>query len=658
MCGITGVIALGENLAARDRVTVRGMNRLLRHRGPDSSGYHDAARVSLGNTRLSIIDLSDAGDLPMATADRQVWIAYNGEVTNFRELERRYGLRGKYPFKSTTDTEVLLYLYEELGIDFINELTGQFAFSLYDARLGKVWIVRDFFGIRPLFFLRARDRLYFASEIKALTVAPEFTRDVDTEGLYHFFSLAYIPGRHTPFKCIEEIQGGELIEVDLASGRVSQRAYYSLDYPTDYSLREDELVEALYWEMRDSVRRNLISDAPLGMTLSGGFDTSSMLSLARQVVGPDEPIHTFSIRMVEDSFDESNYQRLMARYANTIHHEIPVGPRDVADHLVEHMAFMDEPSGDGAAIPSYIMAKVARDHVKVLLSGEGGDETFNAYETHVAWKARSLYRRFVPRPVRDIARAAAHALPVNHEKLSFDFVAKRFTTGTEMSTAAAHLYWRHVLTERDKRALMPGSMTVPPTHQLFERDFDAMPWGEELDRVSALDLKYYFIGDLMVKNDRTIMAHSIETRFPYMDRKLLEFVQRIPPHLRIKGFKRRYMQKEAMRSHIPAPIYNRTNFGLEMPHSLWFLDGLRDVAESYFTRSAVARLGFIDPESVRRLWDEHVQRKTDHGRALWCVLNLQLWHELFVESRDFENHLNLQPTGELESIPESIDRTA
>ena len=647
MCGIAGVVGLGDDLRATDRVTVRRMTRLLRHRGPDSSGYHDGRRVSLGNTRLSILDLSDAGALPMPTADGKVWIAYNGEVTNFKELQREHGLRQKYPFRSTSDTEVLLYLYEELGIDFVKKLTGQFAFVLYDSRVGKVWIVRDFFGIRPMFFMKTPDRLYFGSEIKALTTAPEFDTSVDTEGLYHFFSLAYIPGRHTPFECVEELLGGELIEIDLATGKLDQREYYQLSYPTDYSLREKDLTEALYWEMRDSVRRNLISDAPLGLTLSGGFDTSSILALSRQVVGPDAPLHTFSIRMKEDSYDESHYQRLMARYSNTIHHEIPVGPQDVADNLVEHMAYMDEPSGDGAAIPSYIMAKVASEHVKVLLSGEGGDETFNAYETHVAWKARRLYRQMVPKPLRLMAKAAAHALPCNYEKLSFDFVAKRFTTGTEMPTAAAHLYWRHCLDEADKRRLMPKlagsgqSGGIRPTWQLFQDDFDKMPYPEELDRISVLDLKYYFIGDLMVKNDRTIMASSIETRFPYMDRILLEFVQRIRPSLRIKGFHRRHMQKEAMRPHLPREIYDRSNFGLEMPHSLWFLDSMRDIAESYFDKAAIDRAGIVDGAEVQRLWTEHVDRKRDHGRALWCVLNLQLWHQLFVQSRDFEHHLPL-----------------
>ncbi len=652
MCGITGVVGLGQDLRKGDQVTVRRMAAMLRHRGPDSIGFHDAPRVSLGNTRLSILDPSPAGALPMATHDGRVWIAYNGEVTNFKELDRRYGLRLKYPFRSRTDTEVLLYLYRERGIDFIEELTGQFAFALYDADLGRLWLARDFFGIRPLFVRRTADRLYFASEIKSLTSTPDFDDSLDTEGLYHFFSLAYLPGRHTPFECIDEPQGGELIEVDLASGRVSSRPYYELNYQPDYygsSLNEADLTEALYWEMRDSVRRNLISDAPLGLTLSGGFDTSTMLALSRQVVGPEAPIHTFSIRIDEASYDESFYQQLMARFADTIHHEIVVGPQDVADHLEEHMAFLDEPTGDGAAIPSYILAKRASEHVKVLLSGEGGDETFNAYETHVAWKARRAYRRYVPAPVRRLLYEAAHALPCDYEKLSLDFVAKRFTEGAEMSAAAAHMHWRHVLTERDKRALMPGSGSIRESSALFQDDFDRMPWPEELDRISALDIRYYFIGDLMVKNDRTFMAHSVEARFPYMDRQLLEFVQRIPPDLRMKGFKRRYMQKEAMREHVPEAIYRRGNFGLEMPHSLWFLDSMRDLAEATFEPASIARVGVLDPDVVQRLWQEHVGRKRDHGRALWCVLNLALWHRMFVQSRDFERYL---PLGRHDALPE------
>ncbi len=615
------------------------MAALLHHRGPDSRGFFDADRCVLGNTRLQVLDLSPAGDLPMRSADGNVVLAYNGEVTNFRELIKQFNLDKKYAFKSTSDTEVVLHLYEELGIDFCRHLSGMYAFTLYDARTNKAWIVRDQYGIRPLFISRTADRLYFASEIKAFLDLPHFDGTLDREGLYHYFTLAYIPGRHTPFAQIEELQGGQLIEVDLTSGTVQERAYYEPTYAPNLDATEEELGEALYEQMRDSVRRNLIADAPLGFTLSGGFDTSSMLALGREIVGPDREIHTFSIAMDEPSFDESKYQRIMAEACNTIHHEVRVGPKDVMGALVEHMAYMDEPSGNGAAIPSYLLAKYATEHVTVLLNGEGGDETFTAYETHRAAKARMLYRGFTPAMVRRVISAVAHKLPTDYRKLSFDFVAKRFTEGCEMNVPASHLHWRHTLTETDKRALMPDWHDVPSTSDWATEWYAQIDAPRVLDRISVFDLQTYFIGDLMVKNDRTMMAHSIEGRFPYMDRQLFDFAATLPSNLRLKGFQGRYMQKLAMRGRMPKAISGRKNFGLEMPHSLWFLNEFRPLAEEYFSKAHVERCGFLDFGTVDRLWQEHVSKKRDHGRALWSILNLLVWFDVFVHDRSFKDYL-------------------
>ena len=638
MCGIAGVLGLGVDLGPDDRAAARRMTARLHHRGPDSRGFHDGRRSSLGTTRLRVIDLSPAADMPMSSPDGAVWIAYNGEVTNFRELRRRHRLDERHDFRTTSDTEVLLCLYEKLGLRFLDELTGMFAFCLLDARLGKAFLVRDQFGIRPLFYMVAAERLYFASEIKSFLDLPAFRPDLDSEGIYDFLSLAYIPGAHTPFSCVSELEGGRLVEIDLASGRHTARRYYEIRYAPDATLREADVVEPLRRAMADSVRRNLVSDAPLGLTYSGGFDTSSILALVRELE-PQREVHTFSIVMDEPSFDESRYQRLMVDPAAPTHHEVRVGPRQVMASLREHMAFMDEPSGNGAAVPSYILAREAARHVKVLLSGEGGDETFNAYETHLACRMRQLYRRAVPGPLRRAVRAAAHALPADYRKLSLDFLAKRFTTGAEMGVPEAHHYWRHSLAEEDKRALMPACRDLRPTEQLFRDIYDRVDFPDPLDRVALIDLELYFVGDLMVKNDRTFMAHSVEARFPFMDRLLLEHVQRIPARLRLKGLRRRHIQKQAMKDLVPPRILRRSNMGLEMPHSLWFLGEMRPLADAYFAPDRVARLDLLDPTFVQRLWQQHQRRERDNGRGLWCILNLLLWHELFVETRDYQAYL-------------------
>ena len=645
MCGIAGALTLGTKVRREELAHVQGMTRVLHHRGPDGLGYYHDEHCVLGNTRLNIIDLSRKADLPMSNADGTVWITYNGEVTNYQELRREYRLDQKYPRLNDSDTEVLIHLYEELGIGFCRFLTGQFAFGLYDSRIGKAWVVRDFYGIRPTFYMATRDRLYFASEIKSFLELPDFEPELDYEGFYHFFSLAYLPEEHTPFKMVRELQGGRLIEVDLKAGSWEERSYYEVRYDPDPTITEKDITEPLYQQMRDSVRRNLIADVPVGLTFSGGFDTSSILALCREVTGHDNT-HTFSIVMGESSFDESRYQHMMRKPGDPTHHEIKVGPKDTMDHLVEHMAFMDEPTGDGAAIPSYILAREAKKYVSVLLSGEGGDETFNAYETHMACLMRNWYRKALPRPLRWLAYHTAHALPVNHRKLSFDFLAKRFTEGARLPVPEAHLYWRYVLLEQDKEKLMPDYDGLKPTSKLFSDLYHSLDFKDDLNRISLMDLKHYFIGDLMVKNDRTMMAHSVEARFPYMDRLLLEFVSKIPTKLRIKRLTRRYIQKQAMKGRVPNAIYKRQNMGLEMPHSIWFLEEFRPLVERYFNREKVEQSGFLSYKAVSGLWNEHLQRKRDNGRALWCILNVLVWLDLFVHERSYRSYLPVPSTTE------------
>ncbi|MDP8223356.1 MAG: asparagine synthase (glutamine-hydrolyzing) [Candidatus Lernaella stagnicola] len=638
MCGIAGALSLGAPINEDDRQSVRAMADMLRHRGPDDTGYFQDRRVMLGNSRLKIIDLSDKANLPMSNEDGTVWLAYNGEVTNFRELRTNFALDERHRFKSNSDTEVLVHLYEELGISFLDHLTGMFAFCLYDQARGKAYLARDFYGIRPLFTMRQGDRLYFASEIKSFFELPGFSPELDHEAIHHYFSLAYIPETLTPFKQVYEPQGGRLIEVDLAAGTHEERSYHEIRYEPDSEVANGDLPAALRDEMREAVRRNLISDAPLGLTLSGGVDTTSILALTRDLE-PDREIHTFSIVMDEPSFNERRYQQIAVDRYHPIHHEIVVDGQAVAANLLARNAVLDEPSGDGAATPSYLLAQEATKYVSVLLSGEGGDEVFNAYETHLAYKIRKAYRSLSPAALRRGINAIVQRMPVSHRKLSLDFVAKRFCRGAEMGVPEAHMFWRHVLTEDQKAKLLRGPADYASTSRLFRRLFDRVDFADDLDRISLIDIRFFFIGDLMVKNDRTIMAHSIEARFPFMDRFLHEFVAKVPAKQRIKGWRRRYLEKEAMRPLLPPEIYKRPNMGLEMPHSTWFFGPFRPLAEKYFSKRHLDRSGVFDPAVVAAMWQAHLDRKMDNGRPLWCLLNWLIWFDLFCYDGDFRDHL-------------------
>lgn len=636
MCGIAGILSLDPPLDGADADVAARMLALLRHRGPDSEAVVRRGRAVLANSRLEIIDLSASAALPMCNEDGSVWLAYNGEVTNFRQLAEEFQLERRHRFKSRSDAEVLLHLYEEQGIGFLRHLSGYFAFALVDERIGKAFLVRDFFGVRPLFYTVRDRRLFFGSEIKALLEVPGLDRALDREAFFHFFTLAYLPVPRTPFREIRELDGGHLVEVDLATGQYELREYYPLRYAPEEGLDEREVAGELRGALRDSVERNLIADVPIGVSLSGGVDSSSLVMLAREL---GRELHTFSIEMDEPSFNERRYQRIVAERGRTIHHRVPIDAAAVRRHLVEHMAFLDEPSGDGAVVPFYALAREAQGFVKVLLSGEGGDEVFNAYETQRAARMRRLYRRWLPSPLRSVIRRTAQALPVSHRKLSFDFVSKRFTQGAELGTPESHIYWRHCLVDRDIRELVPGSADLPSTGSLFRELYERLDFEDEHDRLSWLDLKQYFIGDLMVKNDRMAMASSIEARFPYVDRKVVELSHRLPSTMKLRGFGERRIQKLAMEDLLPREILRRKNMGLEMPHSGWFLDVLRASGEEYFARERVGRTGLLDPDKVASLWREHLDRKRDHGRALWCVLNLVLWFDLFVASSDYKLHL-------------------
>ena len=642
MCGIAGTFSLGKPLEEPDRGLVRDMTDMLRHRGPSSQRILSDERGVLGGARLKITDLSDAAQLPMAGENGAVWLTYNGAVTNFRALAGEFGLEGKRPVRTRSDAEVVLRLYEELGDAFLSRLSGQFAFCLYDRRRARALIVRDFYGLRPVFYLVHGGKIHFASEIKALLEVQGWNRRLDNEALWHFFSLAYMPGRRTPFAEIRELPAGHFLEVDLRAGSFLEKPYYTLRYEPDETLTEETAAAGLRRRLLGAVERSLAVDVPAGLTLSGGVDTSALLALAKEL-GLSSRLHTFSIVMGERSFDESRYQRLMVDFARPIHHEIRVAPSDVLDCLFSTIAHLDEPSGDGAAAPSFLLARSARNYVPVLLSGEGGDEIFNAYETHRACRARQLYRRAAPAWARRALRALAARLPVSCSKLSFDFVAKRFTEGSELGVPEAHLFWRHVLSEEVKERLLTFAPPEKPTAALFREFYDALPYPDEIDRISQLDLWYYFVDDLMVKNDRSIMAHSVETRFPYMERDVVEFAAGIPNRLRLKGLSGRYIQKRALRGLMPPAILRRSNMGLEMPHSLWFFGEFRDLAERYFSRSHVERSGLLRHEAVSGLWQEHLARRRDNGRPLWCILNFLIWFDLFIYEGNYKQFLQREP---------------
>ena len=639
MCGISGIISLEKNLSDSDYSTVKRMSDSISHRGPDQQKIIKFDKLILANNRLKIMDLDDRSSLPMSSKDESVWICYNGEISNFKELKNKYKLDDKYDFKGTSDTEVMIYLYKELGISFVNELSGMFAFCLVDFKKKKTWLVRDFFGIIPLFYRIKENKIYFASEIKAFYEINSLEKSLDYHSIYHFFTLAYIPGKHTPFKEINEMRGGQLIEIDNEKNSFFLKKYYNVKYPIDYNITEKDAAKNAYELMLDSVRRNIQSDAPIGTTLSGGIDTSAITCLIKDL-GKSKNFHTYSLKMGEKSFDESKYQRLIADYCQTNHHEILITQEDVLNSLYCHMAHIDEPNGNGASIPSFILAKEAKKEVSVLLNGEGGDETFSAYSIYGAYRAKNLYTKFAPKFLRKIIYNLVHKLPTSYKKLSLDFQLKRFTEGAELHPAAAHIYWRHVLTDQEKEDTILNRQGYEKTEKVMIELFEQLDYSDDFNKINFLDIEHFFIDDLLVKNDRMFLANAVESRFPFMDRILFEYMSKVPPNLRMKGInKRRHIEKLAMKNSVPNEILRRGNFGLEMPHSIWFFDNLKPLLKKYLNEKSIKKTEYLSYEKVDKILQLHFSGKKDYGRALWCILMFQMWHEMFIEKNNYKNYL-------------------
>ena len=636
MCGIVGVLTLDTPSGGYSHHLLEEMVGTIKHRGPDYVGIHHDGPCGLAHSRLSIIDLSPAARQPMTNESGAVIIAYNGEIYNFQELRNKYALDQKgHIFKSKSDTEVILHLYEEIGIDCLKEFNGMYAFSLWDRTRRTLFLARDPFGIKPLFYLKHKNALWFASEIKALLKVPGFVPRPNLEALHHYLSFDYIPGELTAFEDIRELRPGHVMTVCLDKpGQEKIQRFFDIRYEVKRNLSEAQAVAQTQEFCREAVKRHLISDVPVGVMLSGGLDSSAMTALMAQVRG-DSDFHTFSLAFDEPSFNESDYARLVAEHTGTTHHEIRVTPEKVAQLLPEYLSYIDEPYADGSAIPTYLLAQYAKQHVTVLLSGEGGDEFFAGYDTHLAYKIRRLYRRIPSFFRKNCIRPLVDRLPVSHKKLSLDFKAKRFVRGAELDVPDSHFYWRVVLSEDAKKEVLNLQNLerlnhFSPSVDFFKEAYQRCEAADDLNRLLYIDYSYHLPDDLMIKNDRMTMAHSLEARVPFTDVELVRFLSSVPVELKLKNRKKKYLLKSALKGLLPNEILEKKKVGLEMPYSQWMVAELRHIVEDTLSESSLHASGLFNPRGVRRLWEEHLEKRFDHGRPLWGLLNYMLWYKMYI----------------------------
>ena len=634
MCGFVGYLRLDDGDQGDLEVCLEPMSELLSHRGPDDSGRFQAPGFGLAHRRLSILDLSRAGHQPMSSG--ALTIATNGEIYNFRELAQRFGFSAD--LKSSTDTEVLLRTLETQGVpDTLEAIDGMYAFAAWDSSTRTLHLARDPFGVKPLFVLQHNGVLWFASEIKPLLLVPGFERRPSLEALHHYMSFDYIPGPLTAFEGIEEVRPGAIWSVDATSGTIRRGQHSQTRWEIDSSITQHEAIKTSRQLLTAAVERQLVADVDVGVMLSGGLDSSSLAALTREIRG-DAHFHTFSIGFDEPSFDESRHATTVARHLGTQHHHIAVGHQDIIERLPRYLGSIHEPYADGSAIPTAMLAAAAAEHVTVLLSGEGGDEMFTGYDTHSAAIARQRYR-WVPGWIRRhlVAPIVQH-LPVSHRKLSFDFKAKRFVQGVEHSPAMSHFSWREVLSEDAKRDLFLFNATdlkFLRSSLLFEDTWKSSGTESNLQSMLHTDRTFHLPDDLMVKNDRMTMAHSIEARVPFCDSALVAFLATVPPAHFMSGMHPKVLLRRAMSDLLPPSIIKRKKMGLEMPYSAWMRGPLADMVQDILSPARVRNTELLDPEVVSSLLGGHQSMTADNGRALWGLVNFVIWHELFIQTDDF-----------------------
>lgn len=622
MCGIAGEL----RLTAGDRASperVRAMCDVMVHRGPDSFGEFAQGEVAFGMRRLAIVDVA-GGQQPLGNEDGSVQVVCNGEIYNAPALSRELEARG-HTLRTRSDVEVIAHLYEEYGLDLAAKLDGMFAFAVWDAKAHRLVLGRDRAGIKPLYVTRLGNRLAWGSEAKCL-LAGGLDPQIDFQSLHDYLTLGYVPGPASIFAGVDQLPTGHILIAQ--PGKTPEvRPYWSLRghaTPTEKRSEADWQAE-LVRTLRGAVESHLMSDVPLGVFLSGGLDSGTIVALMHEL--GVAPIRTFTIGFAEKSFSETDEAREVAKRYGTEHHELIVRP-DAAALLPRLVRSFDEPFADSSAIPVYHVSELARRHVKVVLSGEGGDEVLAGYETYRARKIAALYARLPPAIGSRLVPAMVRRLPVSHAKVSFDYKAKRFVTGAYLPPAAGHLWWKTILDEEAKAALYDDGVAagVAPTVRLFDSLY-ADSDGDELDRLQYVDANLYLPADILVKVDRMSMLHSLEARVPFLDRAMVELSRRIPSRLRLRGMTTKYLLRRAMADRLPAGVVNGKKRGFNVPMPSWLAGGLRDFTRDVLSPQRLRRQGLFRPAAVERLVSDHLARRRDHSRAIWTLLVLSMWQD-------------------------------
>jgi len=631
MCGIAGFVDLNSNNI--DRELLKSMCNAMVHRGPDDEGYYfsdDNSEISigLGHRRLSIIDLN-MGHQPVHNETRDVWIVYNGEIYNFKDL--RMMLKGKgHSFYTKSDTEVIVHAYEEYGEDVVKYLRGMFSFAIWDKKKSKLLLGRDRIGKKPLLYSDLNGKFLFASEFKALLKYSGLNKEINSEALHHYLTYLCIPSPLTVFKNIKKLPPGHILVWE--KGKITLKRYWALDYSRKIKIKETDVVERVGQFIEDAVKVRLVSDVPLGVLLSGGIDSSCVTGFMKKL--HKENIKTFSVGFSEHSFNELPYAKIVSDYFNTEHTEDYVTPEtiNILPKLVEHYG---EPYADSSALATYYVANSASKRVKVVLNGDGGDEIFAGYRRHLAGYMAERFSSTAKIINRSPLKAFFNFFPDKPSQPNSLGNVRRFLDAVELDRINRHVRWVGFFSEDFKRSIytehFKNKVKTFDSNRFLLEQFPEIDELSSIDAILCIDTMFCLPNDLLVKMDRATMANSLESRSPLLDHHLMEFLASLPSEFKIQNFSLKYILKNVLKDMIPREVLTRPKRGFSIPIDEWFRTKLRKYLISIILSDRAMDRGYFKRESISKIVEEHICRRNNFGHHLWALLMLELWHRRFID---------------------------
>ena len=623
MCGICGAFSFSG--ASVDRSLIDKMAQVIQHRGPDGSGSFVSGRIGLGHRRLSIIDLS-GGAQPISNEDETLQVVFNGEIYNFIELREELVRKG-HVFKTESDTEVIVHGYEEWGKDCVSHFNGIFAFALWDGTRRQLFLSRDHLGVKPLYYIQLGDLFLFSSEIKALLSAPGCPREVDLKSLGKLFALRYVPSPDTLFREIKKLNPGHHMVVDQYGLKVERFWNWKPETPT--RLKEDELIESYRELLEDAVRLQMRSDVPVGLFLSAGIDSNALLAMMSE--RSDRPIHTFTIGFEEgESSNETDDARKMAARFGADHSEMIVGPRDYQDYYKRYLWDLEEPVGNESAAAFYFVSRIASRKVKVALSGQGADEPWAGYDRHIGIKLSQMYSQ-IPQVV------TRRILGPMVDRFGRDPRWRRGTVALDEPDILTRLVKIYSFYSSDMKAklfqpwvldqISPDGRDAREALSRLHADVEHL---DPLTQMLYIDTRADLPDDLLMVGDKTSMANSLESRVPYLDYRIVEFVEKLPSSLKLRGFKAKYLHKKAVEKWLPREVIDQKKKGFANPVYKWLRDSMQQYVSDCLLSDKAAVARYFDQSYIRRLVADHEAGRQNYMRHIYLLISFELWHQMFI----------------------------